>query len=77
MSSVGVLGIEESGRSVREIAFKHETVGLNNLINIRAMDPNGDSHDHVLWLFGDASIDAKEVGTFESLEPKTRRWLVT
>jgi hypothetical protein len=53
----------------------HEIVRLNNPVNIRAMDSDGDSHDHVLWSFGDASIDAKEIGTFESLEPETRRWL--
>ena len=55
-----------------EITFRHEIVRLNNLVNIRAMDPDGDSHDHVLWSFGDASIDAKEVGAFESLETETR-----
>ena len=34
----------------------------------------GDSHDHVLWSFN-VSIDAKEVGAFESLEPETRKSL--
>ena len=60
---------------MREISFGHKIVGLNNLVNIRAMDRNSDSHDHVLWSFGNASINAKVVGAFESLEPETRRWL--
>ena len=34
-----------------------------------------DSHDHVLWSFSNVSIDAKEVGAFESLEPETRKSL--
>ena len=59
-------GIEESKISVRKITFRHEIVRLNNFVNIGAMEPDGDSPDHVLWSFGDASIDAKEVGALES-----------
>ena len=58
-----------------EITFRHEIVHLNNPVNIRTMDPDGNSHDHVLWSFSYMSIDAKKVGMFESLKPKTRRWL--
>ena len=58
-----------------EITFRHEIVRPNNPVNIRIMDPDGNSHDHVLWSFGYASIDAKKVGMFESLKPETRRWL--
>ena len=50
-----------------EIPFRH----LNHPVNNRAMDRNGSSHGHVLWSLGDASIDTKEVGVFESLEHKT------
>ena len=60
-------GIEESGRNVCEIPFRH----LNHPVNNRAMDRNGSSHGHVLWSLGDVSIDTKEVGVFESLEHKT------
>ena len=58
-----------------EITFGHEIVHLNNSVNIRAMDRNGNPHDHVLCSFGDASVGAKEVQAFESLEPETRRLL--
>ena len=58
-----------------EIMFRHEIVCLNNPVNIRTMDPNGNSHDHVLWSFRYASINVKKVGTFESLKLETRRWL--
>jgi len=66
-------GIEEGGRSVREITFRHEIVRLNNPVHVRAVDSDGDPHDHVLRSFSDASIDAKEIGAFESFEPETRK----
>ena len=39
-----------------EITYRHEIIHLNHPVNIRVMDRNCDSHDHVLWSFGDASI---------------------
>jgi hypothetical protein len=57
---------------VREITFGHEIVRFNNPVQVGAVDSDGDSHDHVLRSFSDASIDAKEVGAFESFEPEAR-----
>ena len=73
MSSVGCTDIEESGRSMCEIAFGHEIVRLNNPVHVRAVDSDGNSHDHVLRSFSNATIDAKEVGVFERFEPETRK----
>lgn len=34
------------------------------------MDADGDAHEHVLGAFGDAAVDAEEVGALERLEAK-------
>ena len=45
------------------------------VVNMLVKKNEGEWHDHVLWLFNDVSIDAKEVGAFKSLEPETRKSL--
>lgn len=61
-------GIEEGGGGVGEVTFGHEVVCLEDARNIGAVNANCDSHQHVLWTLSDASIDAKEVGTFKSFK---------
>ena len=56
-----------------EITFGHEIVRLNNPVKVRAVDSDGHSLNHVLRPFSDASVDAKEVGAFESSETETKR----
>ena len=58
-----------------EITFGHEIVRLNDLVDVRAVDSDGNSHDHVLRSFSNASIDSKKVGAFESFESEARRCL--
>ena len=55
---------------MREVAFGHEVVGLNDAIYVVAMNADCHSHDHVLRTLSDATVDSEEVGPFESLETK-------
>ena len=55
-------------RRVCEITFGHEVVCLNNPVKVRALDSDGDSHNHVLRSFSEASVNAEETGAFGSFE---------
>ena len=46
-----------------EVALRHEVVGFYNVINITSVNTDGDTHDHVLWPFGNTVVDAKEIRT--------------
>ena len=48
--------------------MRHEVVGFDGAVDVRAVDTNGDTHEHVLGTFGDTVVDAEEVGAFESFE---------
>jgi hypothetical protein len=52
-------GIEEGRRSVSEEALGHEMVRFEDAFDIVAVNANGDTHDHVLWSFGDLAIEAE------------------
>jgi len=58
---------------VCEITFRHEIVRLNNHVHVTVVDSDDGPHDHALRSFSDVSIDAKEVGAFESSETETKR----
>ena len=60
--------VEEGRRSVGEVSFRHEVVGLKCSINIASVDTNSDTHKHVLRSFSYSAIDSEKVRTFESLE---------
>ena len=53
--------------------FRHEIVRLNNHVHVTVVDSDDSPHDHALRSFSDVSIDAKEVGAFESSETETKR----
>ena len=48
----------------------HEIVGFNDLLDVIAVNPNSNTHDHVLWSFGDFAIDSQEIGPLHCLEAK-------
>jgi hypothetical protein len=56
---------------VGEIAFGHKVVGLEDAVDVGAVDSDCNAHDHMLGTFSDAAIDAKEVGAFEGFETET------
>ncbi len=58
-----------------EVSFGHKVICFENAVNVRSMNTNGNTHDHVLGTFSYAAIDAEKVGTFEGFETKTKkRW---
>lgn len=46
----------------------HKVVSFNDLLDVIAMDANGNAHDHVLWSFGDFAIDSQKIGSLHCLE---------
>ena len=70
---VGGAGIEKCGRSVGEIAFGHEIIGLNNTLNIRSMDAHSNTHKQVLRPLGGDPVDLQQVRPFEGFEAKAER----
>ena len=63
-------GVEEGRGRVGEVSLGHEVVGLEDTVEVAAVDTNGDTHDHVLGTLGGAAIDTEKVGTLEGLEAK-------
>jgi hypothetical protein len=61
-------GVEEGRAGVCEETLRHEVVGLDNAIDIVAVDANGDTHEHVRGSLCNASIDAEEVRSLKCLE---------
>jgi hypothetical protein len=53
---------------VSEKALGHEMVRFEDAFDVVAVDANGNTHDHVLWSFGDFAIAAEEVGAFKGFE---------
>ena len=53
-----------------KIFVRHQIVCLNGALDIFTMNANGDAHDHLLRSFGNLSVDAKKVGSFQRLEAK-------
>ena len=64
--------IEEGRRCVSEEALGHEVVCVDGAINVIAVNTNSDTHKHLLRPFGDFTINTKEVGSLEGLEPKAK-----
>lgn len=48
----------------------HEVVGLDGLVNVSAMDADGNSHQHVLRSLDRAAVDLEQVGLLQGLEPE-------
>ena len=69
---MGSTRVEECRGCVGEVAFRHQVVRLDNTVDIAAVDANSNTHDHLLWALGHATIDAEEIRAFKRLEAKTR-----
>ena len=41
----------------------HEVVGFNDLLDVIAVNTDGDTHNHVLRSFCDFTIDSQEIGS--------------
>lgn len=65
---VGGSGVEEGGGRVSEVSLGHEVVGLEDAVEVAAVNTDSDTHDHVLGTLGGAAIDAEKVGPLEGLE---------
>jgi hypothetical protein len=53
---------------MRKEALAHEMVRLNGALDVVAVDTDGDTHEHVLGTFGNATIDTEQVRALEGLE---------
>jgi hypothetical protein len=62
--------IEQRWTCVREVPFGHEMVRLQNPLDIAAVNAYCNAHQHMLWAFGNTTVDFQEVRAFESLETK-------
>ena len=56
--------------SVGEVSLGHEVVRLDRLLDVVSVDPDGDSHDHVLGALGNVAVDSEQVRSLERLEPE-------
>lgn len=43
---------------MREIPLRHEVICLEDAIDVRAVNADGDAHYHVLGAFGNTVVDA-------------------
>jgi len=55
---------------VSKESLRHEVVGLEDLVNVGAVNTNSDSHHHVLRSLNNLAVDSKEVRSLEGLETK-------
>lgn len=60
--------IEQSGRSMSEPPLGHCVVCLQDRLNVLFVDPNRDSHQHVLWPLNHLVIHLKKVRSLQSFE---------
>ena len=56
-----------------EVAVRHEVVGLEDALDVVAVDAHRDAHDHVLRALSDTAVDAEEVGALERFEAEAAR----
>lgn len=59
-----------------EVSLGHKVIGLDDSVNVAAVDTYSDTHNHVLWTFSDTSIDTEKVGALKSLESKAVIWSI-
>ena len=74
---MGSAGIEKSGRGMGEIAFGHKVVGLDDTLDVRSVDSDGDTHKHVLRPLGGDTVDLQQVRPFKGFEAKAEHSLIT
>ena len=53
---------------MREVLLAHQLVGLDGRVDVLAVDPDRDPHDHVLGPLRDLAVAAHQVASLEGLE---------
>jgi hypothetical protein len=53
-----------------EVSLRHQVVGLDDLVDVAAVDADSYTHDHMLRSLDNLAIDAEEVRPLEGLETK-------
>ena len=66
----GRTGVEQRRGCVGKPLFRQQIVGLNGRVNIFLVNSNGYPHQHVLWAFGNASVNLQQVRFFEGFVAK-------
>lgn len=56
-----------------KVAFGHEVICFEHAFNVRTVDADGDTHDHVLRTLSDAAVEAEKVRPLKSFKPKARK----
>ena len=59
--------------SVGRCMFGNEVVGLENVLDVGAMDADRDVRYHLLGTFSNVAIDAEEVRSLESFESEAEK----
>lgn len=62
--------VEQSRACMGEPPFGHQVVGLDSTRDVVLVDPNANSHEHVLGTLRDLSINTKQIASFQRLEPE-------
>ena len=62
--------VEQRRRRVRELAARHHVVRLNRVLDVPAVDAEGDAQPHVLRALNDLARNLHEVAALQRLEPE-------
>jgi len=62
--------IEKSRRCVGEPSLRHHVVSFNSRVYVILVNPNRDSHQHVLRPFHNLPLNLQEVRPLKGFEPK-------
>ena len=73
----GCTGIEQGRRGVSEVAFAHQVVGVECLLDVGVVNADGHAHQHVLWTLCDFAVELEKVRTLEGLESKVVVGVIT
>ena len=60
--------IEQSWGRVGEVALRHELVRLNGSINVVLVNPNSDTHVHLLRALTNSTVDFEQVRALKGFE---------
>jgi hypothetical protein len=68
--------IEQRWTCVHEVPFGHEMVRLQNPVDVAAVNAYCNAHQHMLWAFGNTTVDFQEVERSRVLKPKLAKGLL-
>lgn len=67
---VGCTSVEQRRRSMGEVTLRHKVIGLDDTLEVGAVNTDSDTHDHMLRALGNTSVETEEVGPLEGFETK-------